>query len=681
MLAAWAASPARFREDANAEQDLALGGYRDRLLVELAQNAADAAARAGVPGRLRLTLVDGQLLRRRTPARRWTPPASRRWRRCGPRPSGTTRQRRAGSASASPPCWPSPTSRRCARPPAASAFSAADTGPTVAAVPALAGELARRDGPSRCCGCPGRPTARRRRVGHRGACCRCGRRRDAVARGADRPRADAAARRCPGCRGRGRAGRRAARCPRGRAGAVVLTDGGAVPRWRVAPAPGVLAGDLLATGRSRSATVAAWTVIWAVPVDDDGAPGAAAGRQVVHAPTPSDEPLSLPAAADRAVPARPRPPARGARPGHRRAGRRGRRRLRRPGRRAAARPGPAGAGAAARGWPAPRWTPRLGAAVLDRAPRRRPGCRCADDGGRAGRPRARAAALGRRDRGAGRRAGRRAARSAAGRLVRPRTPRRSPRSACAGSASRTRSRRSAASTARRPGGRGSTRRSTAPTGRSSPRCRSRSPTGAPRTGRPGVLLPDAGCRPTGWRPLGLRAGRARGRASPGRPPAARAARRAGRRPRPPCWPTRPCARPSRVDGRRGRRSTARSRRSSPRPSSRWSRRPARRPGELPWLAELALPDAEGGLGAGGGAGAARLPAGRRPGRGRARARSTRTSPRRTTRTRCAAVGVLDTFALVRADEPDDLDVDAADRLGRRRARPAAGARRRRIGRR
>ncbi|MET7905629.1 molecular chaperone Hsp90 [Streptomyces sp. NPDC005355] len=56
VLDAWAASPARFREDANAEEDLALGGHRDRLVVELAQNAADAAARAGVPGRLRLTL-------------------------------------------------------------------------------------------------------------------------------------------------------------------------------------------------------------------------------------------------------------------------------------------------------------------------------------------------------------------------------------------------------------------------------------------------------------------------------------------------------------------------------------------------------------------------------------------------------------------------------------------------
>ncbi|MEO3750665.1 molecular chaperone Hsp90 [Streptomyces sp. B6B3] len=62
VLAAWRASPARFREDANAEEDLARGGYRDRLVVELAQNAADAAARAGQPGRLRLGLRDGVLV-------------------------------------------------------------------------------------------------------------------------------------------------------------------------------------------------------------------------------------------------------------------------------------------------------------------------------------------------------------------------------------------------------------------------------------------------------------------------------------------------------------------------------------------------------------------------------------------------------------------------------------------
>lgn len=62
VLDAWTASPARFREDANAEQELALGGYRDRLVIEVAQNAADAAARAGTPGRLRLTLRDGVLV-------------------------------------------------------------------------------------------------------------------------------------------------------------------------------------------------------------------------------------------------------------------------------------------------------------------------------------------------------------------------------------------------------------------------------------------------------------------------------------------------------------------------------------------------------------------------------------------------------------------------------------------
>ena len=68
VLAAWTASPARFREDANAEEDYALGGYRDRVIVELAQNAADAAVRAGVPGRLRLTLHDGTLVAANTGA-------------------------------------------------------------------------------------------------------------------------------------------------------------------------------------------------------------------------------------------------------------------------------------------------------------------------------------------------------------------------------------------------------------------------------------------------------------------------------------------------------------------------------------------------------------------------------------------------------------------------------------
>src|SRR4051794_24372112 len=61
VLAAWSAAPARFREDANAEEDHARGGYRDRVIVELAQNAADAASRAGVPGRMLVVLREGVL--------------------------------------------------------------------------------------------------------------------------------------------------------------------------------------------------------------------------------------------------------------------------------------------------------------------------------------------------------------------------------------------------------------------------------------------------------------------------------------------------------------------------------------------------------------------------------------------------------------------------------------------
>ncbi|MDQ0378941.1 sacsin N-terminal ATP-binding-like domain-containing protein [Amycolatopsis thermophila] len=61
VLRAWRDSPTRFTEDLNAEGDLRAGGYRDRLFVELAQNAADAAAMSGTPGALRVSVVDGEL--------------------------------------------------------------------------------------------------------------------------------------------------------------------------------------------------------------------------------------------------------------------------------------------------------------------------------------------------------------------------------------------------------------------------------------------------------------------------------------------------------------------------------------------------------------------------------------------------------------------------------------------
>ncbi|WP_280238470.1 sacsin N-terminal ATP-binding-like domain-containing protein [Nocardia abscessus] len=59
VLAAWRDSPTRLREDAATEHDLVRAGYRDRLLTELAQNAADAARKAGVPGDL-VVRLDGR---------------------------------------------------------------------------------------------------------------------------------------------------------------------------------------------------------------------------------------------------------------------------------------------------------------------------------------------------------------------------------------------------------------------------------------------------------------------------------------------------------------------------------------------------------------------------------------------------------------------------------------------
>jgi hypothetical protein len=87
-------------------------------------------------------------------------------------------------------------------------------------------------------------------------------------------------------------------------------------------------------------------------------------------------------------------------------------------------------------------------------------------------------------------------------------------------------------------------------------------------------------------------------------------------------------------------------------------RPA--PGELPWLGELALPDAAGGWAP---AGELVLPGSElaavleEGALGPLDASTAATSDPDALR----AVGVLDTFAVIRADDPDDLDVDAADR--------------------
>ncbi|WP_111767799.1 sacsin N-terminal ATP-binding-like domain-containing protein [Nakamurella deserti] len=61
VLDIWRRSPARLREDANAEEALAVVGYAGRVLVELIANAADAAIAAVQPARIRITTRGGEL--------------------------------------------------------------------------------------------------------------------------------------------------------------------------------------------------------------------------------------------------------------------------------------------------------------------------------------------------------------------------------------------------------------------------------------------------------------------------------------------------------------------------------------------------------------------------------------------------------------------------------------------
>lgn len=57
VLDAWSQSATRLREDSNLEEDFAHAYYGDRVVIELAQNAADAATRSGERGRLLLELL------------------------------------------------------------------------------------------------------------------------------------------------------------------------------------------------------------------------------------------------------------------------------------------------------------------------------------------------------------------------------------------------------------------------------------------------------------------------------------------------------------------------------------------------------------------------------------------------------------------------------------------------
>jgi hypothetical protein len=296
VLAAWTGSPARFREDANAEEDLVRGGYRDRLLIELAQNAADAAARAGVPGRLRLELSGDTLRAANTGA-----PLDA----AGVQGLATLRASAKREETGSVGRFGVGFAAVLAvsdEPAVVSAdggvrFSAGGTRAEVAAVAGLADELARREGavpvlrlPWPADGSPPDGFATEVALPLRDGALR------GVRAALDGLRAEVLL----GLPGIAEievvvdgAARTLTRRPA--EGGVLLTDGGDATVWRIAERSGELPADLLADRPVEERSRRAWTVVWAVPLDDDGRPRPLPPGQVVHAPTPSEEPLSLPA--------------------------------------------------------------------------------------------------------------------------------------------------------------------------------------------------------------------------------------------------------------------------------------------------------------------------------------------------------------------------------------------------
>ncbi|MCX4763035.1 molecular chaperone Hsp90 [Streptomyces sp. NBC_01275] len=312
VLDAWATSPARFREDANAEEDLVLGGYRDRLVVELAQNAADAAARAGVAGRLRLTLRDGVLVAANTGA-----------------PLDAAGVESLATLRASAKREPQHAPRQEAAHSAVGRFGVGFA--AVLAVtdePAVVGRHggvrwdlaeARELASATARHSPGLGDEVRRRDGHvpllRLPFAAQGTAPDPYDTAVILPLRDPAAAdlaerllgavddalllALPGLEEvvveigdqEPRTLRRAAD---GDLTVVADSDRGTT-RWRTVAAHGTLDAELLADRPVEERLRPHWSVTWAVPVDADGGPVRPRTTPVVHAPTPSDEPLGVPA--------------------------------------------------------------------------------------------------------------------------------------------------------------------------------------------------------------------------------------------------------------------------------------------------------------------------------------------------------------------------------------------------
>lgn len=295
VLEAWSASPARFREDANAEEELARGAYRDRVVVELAQNASDAAQRAGLQGRLLLTLDRWTLRAANTGAPLDCPGVEGLSTLRASAKRGEQAVGRFGVGFAAvlavtdePSVISSTGGVRWSRAEAAAA---------VAEVPELQAELARRgtsvpvlrlplptrgdvpDGYETVVAAPLRDTAARELVRR-------------LLDGVD----DALLLALPGLSeitvevdGE----RRVLAANRQRR-EVEVSEGERTTRWRVAQRGGRVPGELLADRPAEEPD--RWSVLLAVPLDDRGGPAPLPPSipRVVHAPTPTDERTDLP---------------------------------------------------------------------------------------------------------------------------------------------------------------------------------------------------------------------------------------------------------------------------------------------------------------------------------------------------------------------------------------------------
>jgi hypothetical protein len=289
VLSSWAASPDRFREDANAEDDLARGGYRDRMLVELAQNASDAAGSAGRLG----VRLEGRTL---SAANTGTPLDAEGVRalaslRASAKRSGRTVGRfGVGFAAVAAVADEVVVASRTG----AVRFSREGTLLAVRALPELATELEARDSHVPLLRLPF-PAAEEPSDGY-----------DTEVRVLLRPEAVDAVREqlaaldpallivLPGLATLtigGDLGLRERRLEAVQEGADLLLDG---VRWRVARSAGDLDPRLLQDRPVEERAQTRWHVAWAVPVDASGVPQPLPA-QVFRAPTPTDDPLSTPA--------------------------------------------------------------------------------------------------------------------------------------------------------------------------------------------------------------------------------------------------------------------------------------------------------------------------------------------------------------------------------------------------